>query len=346
MSTTDTGTRDLERVASLKRKSPSANSLVVFDVTSQLLSFSRAAEDLGTTRVAVSNQVRALEEHLNVRLFDRVHRGLRLTAAGALLAESVARSLNDISIALDRVAETAGKNQLVISTSLGMSSHWLMPRIHKFRDAFPDADIRFQVTDAYVDLQAEGIDVALRYGDGPWKGMRAKRLLQVRRFPVCSPEYLKDLGTLRSPADLKDQELLYLSGRYGRLTRWDEWLREVGCEAQPTRRGLTFDDHNSLIEAALAGQGVALAGPPQISHYLASGRLVRLFDRVETNHRFFWIIQPADGQTKPLAAAFADWLEGEMMSSAYDGRAGLLPPESAGTAALTISAGQHLLRSL
>ncbi len=312
-------------MASLKRKSPTANSLVVFDVTSQRLSFSRAAEDLGTTRVAVSNQVRALEEHLNVRLFDRVHRGLRLTAAGALLAESVVRSFKDISIALDRVAAMAGKNQLAISISQGMSSHWLMPRIHKFRDAFPDADIRFQITDAYVDLQAEGIDVALRYGDGPWKGARAKRLLQVRRFPVCSPAYLKNLGRLRSPTDLPDHELLYLSGRYGRLTRWDAWLREVGCEAQPNRRGLTFDDHNSLMEAALAGQGVALAGPPQISHYLESGQLVRLFDSFETHHRFFWIVQPANGHSKPLAAAFADWLEGEMMCSAYDGR-GRPPP--------------------
>ncbi|MEO1191545.1 MAG: LysR substrate-binding domain-containing protein [Pseudomonadota bacterium] len=312
-------------MANLKRKSPSANSLVVFDVTSQHLSFSRAAEDLGTTRVAVSNQVRALEEHLNVRLFERVHRGLRLTAAGALLAESVARSFKDIAIALDRVAAAAGKNQLAISASQGMSSHWLMPRIHRFRDAFPDADIRFQVIDSYVDLAAEGIDVALRYGDGPWKGVRAKRLTQVRRFPVCSPEYLKTRSRPRSPADLTEHALLYLSGRYGRLTRWDEWLREVGCEVPSIRRGLTFDDHNSLIEAALAGQGVALAGPPQISHYLASGQLLRLFDKVETRHRFFWIVEPDAAPRQPLAAAFAAWLEQEMQASLHDGRDGAAP---------------------
>jgi len=300
---------------SLKRKQPTANSLVVFDVVSQRLSFTRAAEELGTTRVAVSSQVKLLEDHLRVRLFDRLHRRLKLTPAGETLADSVTRSFRDISVALDRVVASSINHQLAISVSQGMSSHWLMPRIYKFRRRFPEVDIRFQITDSYVDLRAEGIDVALRYGDGPWIGVRAKQLMRIYRFPVCSPDYLEKSGELRSLEDLSGHELLYLSGRYGRLTRWDEWLQMVGIENVSTRRGLVFDDHNSLIEAVLAGQGVALAGPPQISHYLENGKLVRLFDGIETRHRYFWIIEPSEGPTKPLVSEFVTWLEEEMIGS-------------------------------
>ena len=299
----------------LKFKRPSANSLVVFDVASRHLKFSAAAEELGTTPVAVSSQVKLLEDHLGVRLFERVHRGLRLTHAGETLAESVARSFKDISIALEKVAVKSNAHQLAISVSQGMSSHWLMPRIPKFRRLHPEADIRFQVTDEYVDLQAEGVDIALRYGDGPWEDVKAKRLMRVRRFPVCSPEYLENAAAIDSLEDLPGHELLYLSGRYGKLTRWDEWLRSVGLDGLGAQHALTFDDHNSLIEAVLAGQGIALGGPPQISHYLKSGQLVRLFDNIETLHRFFWIIEQADSAENPLKSAFASWLEEEMMGS-------------------------------
>ncbi|MEM6677179.1 MAG: LysR substrate-binding domain-containing protein [Pseudomonadota bacterium] len=300
---------------SLLRKTPSANSLVVFDVAARQLSFSRAALELGTTRVAVSNQVKLLEAHLGVRLFERLHRRLRLTRAGEILAQSIARSFSDIAIALDRVAALSEGNQLSVSVSQGMSSHWLMPRIHRFRMRHPDIDIRFQISDAYVDLQAEGIDVALRYGDGSWRGVQAKRLVQVRRFPVCSPDYLERRGSDRSLDALHKHDLLYLSGRYGKLTHWDEWLREVGLEQITTRRGLTFDDHNSLIEAVLAGQGVALAGPPQIAHYLANGQLIRLFDGLETRHRYFWIVELSERLGKPSVSAFTAWLEEEIAAS-------------------------------
>ncbi len=299
----------------LKLKRPSANSLVVFTVASRHLKFSAAAAELGTTPVAVSSQIKLLEDHLGVRLFDRVHRGLRLTHAGATLAESVSRSFRDISNALERVAANSNGHHLSISVSQGMSSHWLMPRIPRFRRLHPEADIRFQVTDDYVDLQAEGIDVALRYGDGPWDDVKAKRLMRVRRFPICSPQYLEHADAISSLEDLAQHELLYLSGRYGEFTRWDAWLRAVGLEGLKTQHALTFDDHNSLIEAVLAGQGIALGGPPHLSHYLKSGQLIRLFDDVETQHRFFWIVEQVDGSKNPLKSAFASWLEDEMRGS-------------------------------
>ncbi|MDE2722806.1 MAG: LysR substrate-binding domain-containing protein [Gemmatimonadota bacterium] len=308
-------TKRLQRMVSLKRKRPSANSLVVFDVVSQNLSFTKAAEELGTTRVAVSGQVKILEEHLGVRLFERLHRRLKLTTAGETLADSVSRSFKDISIALDRVAESPRNHQLAISVSQGMSAHWLLPRIYKFRNQYPSVDIRFQITDGYVDLQTEGIDVALRYGDGPWKDVKATKLKRVRRFPVCSPDYLKKVGKINSLEDLSEHELLYLSGRYGKLTRWEEWLKMVGIDGVHTRHGLEFDAHNSLIEAVLAGQGIALAGPPQISQYLKDGKLVRLFKGIETKHRFFWIVEPVNGPTKPFATELATWLESEILDS-------------------------------
>lgn len=299
----------------LKFKRPSANSLVVFDVASRHLKFSAAAAELRTTPVAVSSQIKLLEDHLGTRLFDRVHRGLRLTQAGETLAESVARSFKDISITLERVAAKTNVNHLAVSVSQGMSSHWLMPRISNFRHLHPEADIRFHVTDAYVDLKAEDVDIALRYGDGPWKDVKAKRLMRVRRFPVCSPKYLENAAALDSLDDLSQHELLYLSGRYGKMTRWDDWLRALGFDRAKAQHALTFDDHNSLTEAVLAGQGIALGGPPHLSHYLQGGQLIRPFDNIETQHRFFWIVEQNDAPKNPLKSAFASWLEEEMNGS-------------------------------
>ena len=305
----------------IKLKYPSANSLVVFEVVSRRLNFTRASEELKTTRVAVSSQIKQLENQLGEPLFVRHHRGLRLTVAGDALAKAVAPAFQSISSALDRFADTSSALQLTISASHGMSSHWLMPRIHRFRSQHPAVDFRFQITDTYSNLEADGVDVALRYGDGPWNNTKSKRLGRVLRFPVCSPRYLETAGRLDTPDDLASHTLLFLSGHYGKLTRWDAWLAKIGHGSVQTKPGLTFDDHNSLIEAVLAGEGIALAGPPQITEYLERGLLVRVLEPHATLQRHFWSVMPKNRAPKAITIAFAKWLESEMTSSlsAYDG---------------------------
>lgn len=299
----------------IKHKCPSANSLVVFEVASRHLSFTGASEELKTTRVAVSSQIKQLEGQLGVALFHRHQRGLRLTNAGEMLAEAVSPSFQTISRALERLSNASTEQQLSISASHGMSSHWLMPRIHRFRKRHPEVDFRFQITDTYIDPEAEGVDVALRYGDGSWPGVASKRLVQVERFPVCSPMYLVSADRLEDPYDLANHRLLFLSGHYGKLTRWGDWLRELGFDDIKTKPSLTFDDHNSLIEAVLAGEGIALAGPPQISDYLAQGSLVRVLKPHSTTQRYLWSVRPENRTTKPIALEFESWLEEEMRQS-------------------------------
>lgn len=296
-------------------KHPSANSLVIFEVVSRHLSFTKASEELKTTRVAVSSQIKLLEGQLGCSLFRRHHRGLRLTQAGAALAETVSPSFQAISDTLDRFVAPSQEHQLAISASHGMSSHWLMPRLHRFRKKHSDVDFRFQITDTYVDLDEHGIDVALRYGDGPWPNVALKRLIRVERFPVCSPKYIESAGRLDSLHDLENHTLLFLAGNYGRLTRWDEWLRTLGIEDVRVKPGLTLDDHNSLVEAVLAGEGIALGGPPQISDYLVQRQLLRVLQPYSTYQKYFWSVRSDKRTAKPIALAFEEWLEEEMLQS-------------------------------
>lgn len=152
-------------------------------------------------------------------------------------------------------------------------------------------------------------------GTNAASGLRRRENCSQKRFPVCGPKYLRSAVRLEDPHDLANHWLLFLSSHYGRLTRWGDWLRELGFGDIQTKPGLTFDDHNSLIEAVLASEGIALAGPPQISDYLTQGPLVRVLKPYFTTQSFFWSVRPENRPTKPITLAFESWLEEEMRQS-------------------------------
>lgn len=296
----------------LRFKLPPPNSLVTFEAAARHLSFTKAAKELNVTRVAASAQVKALENHIGVLLFERMHRAIRLTPAGEVLAQSVSISLNDIAETIESIQTPELGNRLTVAASPSIMTHWLMPRIGEFRDKHPDVDIRFLVSDSYINLAAEGVDVAIRYGDGRWIGTKAMKLARVQHFPVCSPNYLGTRGKLRAPEDLVGEQLLHLGGGYEQQMHWKSWFQAQDVPPPAKLHGLSFDSHHSLVQAAIEGQGVALLGPPLISRHILQGHLIRAIDVPSLLHQYCWLATPEKGPLSSIAQAFCDWIQAAM----------------------------------
>lgn len=292
----------------LRSKLPPPNALIAFEAAARHLSFTSAAGELNVTRVAVSNQVKQLEEFLGVELFARLHRSLRLTPAGEILGRRVSSSLGEIADTVDAIREDSRKQRLTITTSTGFVTYWLLPRMSDFRSRHPDIDVRLLVSDSYLNLRSEGVDIAVRYGSGGWPGVEAERLVDEEIFPVCSPGFLAEHGPYCAPEELLGERLLHLDGPYDPETRWATWFATQGLEPVPSLGGLFLNTYTSLVQAALDGQGIALLGPPLLAKALAQGTLVRPIAVAPTPRRTFWLATPDRSAPTRAAEAFRAWI--------------------------------------
>lgn len=293
---------------SLRSRLPPPNNLVAFEAAARNLSFTKAADELNVTRVAVSQQVKSLEDFLDTQLFNRLHRALSLTVEGEQLFEVVSASLNRILNVTTAIREQKADHRVTVTVSTGVASCWLMPNIGEFRSIYPDLDLRFLVSDRYLDLSAGGADVAIRYGDGQWPGCDLTFLTKERIYPLCSPQYLKG-RRIAAIEDLAEETLLFLEGRYDPQTKWSVWFREHNVDAKENLKGIHLNAYSNLVQAAIEGQGIALIGPPLADSYVASGTLVRVLDVPPVNRRNFYLALPKDTLPKAATLAFCDWIK-------------------------------------
>lgn len=284
-----------------------------FEAVARHRSFTLAAQELGLTQSAVSRQIRALEEALDLRLFHRLHRAIDLTTGGQRLLEAVTQGLDGIRGCLAAFEAVAKAPQITVSASLAFAWFWLMPRLERFGAEHPEIDIRVLASDQPV-LPGEGeVDVAIMFGAGQWLGLDARLLFGERVYPVCSPTYLRDHPELLRPEDLLDQTLLHLE--YGKLSfggaDWQTWLLRQGVNGQPVRRGLRFNAYPMVLQAAEAGRGVALGWSYVTDPLLAEGRLVCPVARtVETREGYY--LCTSQKFDHPLAITdFLGWIEAE-----------------------------------
>ncbi len=294
---------------SLRSKIPPPNWLVTFEVSGRHLSFTKAAAELSVTRVAVSQQIRALEEFVRTPLFHRLHRALRLTRFGERYHQVVTASLHAMLVATQELQKAERANSVTITTTTGFSTYWLMPRIGEFRKCHPGIDLRFLISDSYLDLALEDIDVAVRYGPGDWRDLQAEFLLQEHIFPVCSKSYLAGRKRLREPHQLLDETLLHLEGRYDSQTRWLPWFRDHGIEVEVAPKGIRVNTYTNLVQATLEGQGISLIGPPLVQKYLDNGELVRPLEVAATRRRACHLVSPQHQDLTPAAQVFCDWVK-------------------------------------
>lgn len=293
---------------------PSLDLLKGFEVAARRLSFTKAGEELHRTQSAVSRQIQELEEQLGVQLFQRRHRALALTEAGQQLYPAVAQVLATVREATERLRALGGRSTLAVTTTQSFASLWLIPRLAGFTRAHPEVDVRISAETRVLDLERDGLDVAIRHGPASLAGPNAQRLFGERVFPVCSPKLARDARRpLAAPADLRHHVLLEYDDPDGRhpWMHWRTWLEvERLTDLRPAGR-LRFSGYDQIIPAAIAGHGVALGRSPLVREALASGELVAPFKRSADPARAYFAVLSPRSESRPEVRAFVAWLKRE-----------------------------------
>ncbi|MGJ7489880.1 LysR substrate-binding domain-containing protein [Variovorax sp. ZT4R33] len=275
------------------------NALRAFEVSARHLSFTRAALELHVTQTAVSQHVKNLEDRVGAQLFRRLPRGLALTDEGTALLPVLAQSFGRIATVLAQFGEGRAREPLTLGVVGTFAVGWLIPRLQDFQQLHPFVDLRLFTHNNRVDLAGEGLDCAIRFGDGAWHGTEAEALLPAPLSPVCAPALA---AGLQKPADLYGATLL----RSYRSDEWAGWFAAAGLEC-PVVRGAVFDSSLTMAEAAAQGAGVALLPVALFGRELRQGRLVRPFT-VETQNGRYWLTRLKSKPESVAMQVFRDWL--------------------------------------
>ncbi|MEA9566833.1 MULTISPECIES: LysR family transcriptional regulator AmpR [Xanthomonas] len=282
------------------------NALRAFEAAARHQNLTRAAGELCVSQAALSHQIKALEQQLGTSLFHRLPRGVALTDEGAALAPVLGEAFDRIAATLERFADGRYREVLSVGVVGTFATGWLLPRLPAFHAAHPDIELRLSTHNNRVDLAGEGLDLAIRFGDGDWQGQIAQALMEAPFAPVCAPSMARGL---RTPADLAQLPLL----RSYRLDEWPQWFRAAGV-AEVAARGAMFDSSLTLASAAAAGSGVALVPLPMFRQDLDAGRLVCPFP-IQIDAGRYWLTRLRSRPESDADARLRDWLVAEQQRS-------------------------------
>ena len=291
----------------MRRRLPSLNALKAFEASARQESFTKAAQELCVTQGAVSQQVKALETELGLRLFRRERQRLVITDAGRAYLEVVRDAFDRLAMGTERLLQRQNAGTLTVTTSPNFAAKWLVHRLGRFSEAHPGINLRVSASIQHVDFAREDIDLAIRHGDGQWPGMHVARLCKEELFPVCSPKLLRGRDALRSPRDLRNCTLLHVNDRRD----WAKWLEQADVRDVDLARGPLFNQASMAIDAAVDGQGIALARTALAAWDLLAKRLVRPFAFSLQAPFSYWIVCPNSTALLPKIATFRDWLLAE-----------------------------------
>jgi DNA-binding transcriptional LysR family regulator len=306
-----------------KRRAPrlSLDLLRGFRAAARHLSFTRAAQELSVTQSAISREIKTLEEQLGQPLFHRVHRALRLTRAGEELYRAADEALTQLDAVTDRL--TGAGRALSVTTTSGLASLWLAPRLPRFNRAHPGIDVQIVASNDKPDLERDRLDVAIRFvqagADLPDNPDR-ERLFGCESFPVCSPRLTSDHAhPLRTPADLAHHVRLdYETVRDGRrLSEWQFWFDAMDLRAVSPASTLRFPQYDQVVAAAIEGSGVAMGVLPHVAEQLRDRVLCAPFgEGARANRGAFFIVLRRDLAGRDAAEAFVAWLRSEVRRDA------------------------------
>jgi len=290
------------------RALPPLAAVRTFEAAARHENFTAAADELGMTQAAVSHQIRLLEDRLGMQLFLREKRCVFLTDAARRAATSIGRGLDAVEAAFAEL-RTEDEATLTITTTHTFANAWLAWRLGSFQIGHPDMAVRLTVDNALSDFVADGLDIAIRSGDGHWDGFDAHRLLDQDFTPMCSPAFLAQQSADFTPADLMRLPLISAHD-----PSWARWLQDAGLDpgSKLQTAGVRMDSQANDAHAAMAGQGVAMLTPFFWRNDLADGRLVCPFPQISTLGDAYWLVTPQHRRTVPKIRRFRDWLVAEI----------------------------------
>jgi LysR family glycine cleavage system transcriptional activator len=303
---------------------PPLNALRAFVVAAQHLSFARAAEELHVTPAAISHQIKALEQHVGVKLFRRRSRAIELTEAARACLPKLREGFERLGEAAEQLRTHEGGDTLAVSVATSLATKWLVPRLYRFVTAHPEVDVRISASTRLIDIRRTRIaggteqigprldeaDICIRFGTGEYPGFSVVKLFPVSVAPVCSPQLADAEPALRRPEDLRTHVLIQDDTVFfdGTMSAWDHWLRAAGASDVDTSRGPRFSHAALALEAAADGLGVALSPTVLAKSDLAAGRLVMPFELSLPLVLAYYIVSPETAADTPSVRAFRDWL--------------------------------------
>jgi LysR family glycine cleavage system transcriptional activator len=281
---------------------PSLETLRVFEVACRHGSYSEAARELHVTHSAVSQRIRQLEEELGLTLFERQGNRMVPTSSGLRLQAGVKNAFSEMNAALASIQTRRKDTEITVSLLPVMAARWLVPRLSRFTARFPHVNLHIKTGQSLANFKSDGVDIAIRFGTGDWKGLRAIKLLDEEFFPVCSPG-LNGGRLPKDPASMLSQPLLI-----DRNLSWHAWFKSAGVKLDRDIAGTSFTDTNALMEAAVMGQGIALGRLSVARSDILAGKLVRLSEHSLRVAYCHYAVYPIASESNPALVAFRDWL--------------------------------------
>ena len=295
------------------RDLPPTSTLRAFEVATRHATFTSASEELHVTQSAVSHQLKHLEELWGLQLFQR-GKSLSLTPAGAALAPIVREFFMNLEATLADLREQNGRVRLKVSTTYSFALKWLLPRLPSLAQRHPEILVTLDSSDKIINFSSAEADVAIRLGNGNYPALYSEFLFREQIFPVASPDLLKRFGRPHTPAELLRYPLLMRDGA-DLVPKWEVWFQHVGLAIAPLKESVRFADTNMTIEAALLGQGIALARSGHVESELSGGSLVRLFDVPFPSPVAYYFVCPKGIESQPHIVSFRDWLMQEAVNA-------------------------------
>jgi len=288
-------------------KLPNLNALRAFESAARLESFSRAAQELFVTHGAISHRIRALEDDLGLTLFVREGKRVKLTETGRVYAQQVRLAMLEIAQATQGLRAGNRERRLIVSVLPSFAARWLMPRVGRFIEAYPQIDLELMAATALVDFRRSDVDVGIRLGLGEYPGLAVEKLMDEMYFPVCSPNFRQ--GKLpKRPSDL-----LKLPLQRSEPRAWRDWFDRAGLpDAPEPTRGAYFDDSAMVLQAALDGSTIAIVRKSLAQEYLDRGQLIKPFEIESPSREAYYFVCPPHLVQTQRVLAFRDWLKSEI----------------------------------
>ena len=299
-----------------RRLLPSASGLIIFEAAGRHENFTRAARELGMTQAAVSYAIRALEEQFGVSLFNRNHRAVELTEAGARFHADVSAGLARIGKSAEDLRAKGRESNVTLAASSAFASMWMLPRLTRLRDELPDIDLRIQTSMRDFDIEEEDIALAIRGGEpSRWPRYHSTPLAREVISAVASPAYVAAHGPMTRPADLVGHRLIHLEEPIREALDWQQWFASAGIVYQQQSRPLVVNDYVLVIQAVQAGEGIALGWRHLISRMVTGGSLVEVGGHMVETGNHFHIVWPRSRELNAPARRVRDWLAAEGMAA-------------------------------